>query len=110
MNLNLTGHHVEITPALRDYVTMKLNRVAHHFDRITSTHVILSVDKLQQKAEVTLHVKGKDIYADAIDADMYAAIDLLAEKLDRQILKHKEKISTHHRDKQLDISNPADNL
>jgi putative sigma-54 modulation protein len=67
------------------------------------------VDKLQQKAEVTLHVKGKDIYADAIDADMYAAIDLLAEKLDRQILKHKEKTSTHHRDKQLDMSNPADN-
>ncbi|HEY8856769.1 MAG TPA: ribosome-associated translation inhibitor RaiA [Rugosibacter sp.] len=109
MNLNLTGHHVEITPALRDHVTLKLERVAHHFDHITSTHVILSVDKLQQKAEVTLHVKGKDIYADAIDADMYAAIDLLAEKLDRQILKHKEKISTHHRDKQMDTSNPADN-
>jgi len=109
MNLNLTGHHVEITPALRDYVTLKLNRVAHHFDHITSTHVILSVEKLQQKAEVTLHVKGKDIHADATNDDLYAAIDLLAEKLDRQILKHKEKISTHHHDKQLDISNPADN-
>ncbi|MDO9450718.1 MAG: ribosome-associated translation inhibitor RaiA [Rugosibacter sp.] len=105
MNLNLTGHHVEITPALRDHVTLKLERVAHHFDRITSTHVILSVDKLQQKAEVTLHVKGKDIYADATDTDLYVAIDQLAEKLDRQILKHKEKISTHHRDKQPDVDN-----
>lgn len=105
MNLNLTGHHVEITPALRDHVTLKLERVAHHFDRITSTHVILSVDKLQQKAEVTLHVKGKDIYADATDMDLYVAIDQLAEKLDRQILKHKEKISTHHRDKQPDVDN-----
>lgn len=105
MNLNLTGHHVEITPALRDHVTLKLERVAHHFDRITSTHVILSVDKLQQKAEVTLHVKGKDIYADATDTDLYVAIDQLAEKLDRQVLKHKEKISTHHRDKQPDVDN-----
>jgi putative sigma-54 modulation protein len=110
MNLNLTGHHVEITPALRDYVNLKLDRVVRHFDHVTSTHVILSVDKLQQKAEVTLHVKGKDIHADATDLDLYAAIDQLADKLDRQIVKHKEKISTHHRDKQVDISNPTDNL
>jgi putative sigma-54 modulation protein len=105
MNLNLTGHHVEITPALREHVTLKLNRVSRHFDQVTSTHVILSVDKLEQKAEVTLHVKGKDIYADATHADLYAAIDLLADKLDRQIVKHKEKITTHHRDKQLDADN-----
>lgn len=109
MNLNLTGHHIEITPALRDYVTLKLDRVVRHFDHVTSTHVILSVDKLQQKAEVTLHVKGKDIHADATDADLYAAIDQLADKLNRQIVKHKEKISTHHREKQLDISNPTNN-
>ncbi len=109
MNLNLTGHHVEITPALRDYVNLKLDRVVRHFDHVTSTHVILSVDKLQQKAEVTLHVKGKDIHADATDADLYAAIDQLADKLNRQIVKHKEKISTHHREKQLDISNPTNN-
>ncbi|MDD2949130.1 MAG: ribosome-associated translation inhibitor RaiA, partial [Rugosibacter sp.] len=70
MNLNLTGHHVEITPALREHVTLKLNRVSRHFDQVTSTHVILSVDKLEQKAEVTLHVKGKDIYADATHADL----------------------------------------
>lgn len=105
MNLNLTGHHVEITPALREHVTLKLDRVSRHFDQVTSTHVILSVDKLEQKAEVTLHVKGKDIYADATHTDLYAAIDLLADKLDRQIVKHKEKITTHHRDKQLDVGN-----
>lgn len=105
MNLNLTGHHVEITPALREHVTLKLDRVSRHFDQVTSTHVILSVDKLEQKAEVTLHVKGKDIYANATHADLYAAIDLLADKLDRQIVKHKEKITTHHRDKQLDVDN-----
>ncbi|AJP47445.1 ribosome hibernation promoting factor HPF [Rugosibacter aromaticivorans] len=106
MNLNLTGHHVEITPALREHVTLKLDRVIRHFDHITSTHVILSVDKLQQKAEVTLHVKGKDIYADSTDTDLYVAIDQLADKLDRQIVKHKEKASTRHRDKQLDVDNP----
>ena len=109
MNLKITGHHIEVTPALHDYVTEKLDRVIRHFDHVTSVLVILSVAKLKQKAEVTLHVKGKDIHADATDADLYAAIDLLTEKLDRQILKHKEKISTHHRDKQLDINNSAEN-
>lgn len=98
MNLNITGHHIEVTPAIRDYVTGKLDRVLRHFDQVTSSHVILSVEKLQQKAEVTLHVKGKDIFADAIDADLYAAIDLLVDKLDRQVLKHKGKVSTHAHD------------
>ena len=101
MNINITGHHVEVTPAIHDYVTSKLDRVIRHFDHVTSVHVILSVEKLQQKAEVTLHVKGKDIFADAINADLYASIDLLADKLDRQVLKHKEKVSDHTRDKRL---------
>ncbi|OHC63718.1 MAG: ribosomal subunit interface protein [Rhodocyclales bacterium RIFCSPLOWO2_02_FULL_63_24] len=99
MNLNITGHHVEVTPAIREYVTAKLDRVIRHFDQVTSSHVILSVEKLQQKAEVTLHVKGKDIFADATNADLYAAIDLLADKLDRQVVKHKEKVSNHNHDK-----------
>ena len=99
MNLNITGHHIEVTPAIRDYVTGKVERVLRHFDQVTSAHVILSVEKLQQKAEVTLHVKGKDIFADAIDADLYAAIDLVADKLDRQVVKHKEKVSHNHHDK-----------
>jgi putative sigma-54 modulation protein len=99
MNLNITGHHIEVTPAIREYVTAKLDRVLRHFDQVTSSHVVLSVEKLQQKAEVTLHVKGKDIYADAVDSDLYAAIDLLVDKLDRQVVKHKEKISNHNHDK-----------
>jgi putative sigma-54 modulation protein len=101
MNINITGHHVEVTPAIRDYVSNKLDRVIRHFDHVTSTHVILSVEKLKQKAEVTLHVKGKDIYADCTDADLYAAIDLVADKLDRQVVKHKEKSGDHTRDKRL---------
>ncbi|MDD2948698.1 MAG: ribosome-associated translation inhibitor RaiA, partial [Rugosibacter sp.] len=99
MNLNLTGLHIEVTPALREQVTSKLDRVIRHFDHVISTHVILSVDKLEQKAEVTLHVKDKDFFADATHEDMYAAIDLLADKLDRQIVKHKEKVTSHHREK-----------
>ncbi len=99
MNLNITGHHIEVTPAIRDYVTGKLDRVIRHFDSVTSVHVILSVEKLQQKAEITVHVKGKDIFADAVDADLYASIDALVDKLDRQVLKYKEKVSNHSRDK-----------
>ena len=99
MNLNITGHHVEVTPAIREYLTGKLDRVIRHFDHVTSVHVILSVEKLQQKAEITLHVKGKDIHADATNADLYASIDALVDKLDRQVVKHKEKVSDHSRDK-----------
>lgn len=101
MNLNITGHHIEVTPALHDYVTGKLDRVIRHFDHVTSVHVILSVAKLKQKAEVTLHVKGKDIYADSEDTDLYAAIDALADKLDRQVVKHKEKQNNHQHDKRM---------
>lgn len=98
MNLNITGHHVEVTPALRDYVTTKLDRVIRHFDLVTSTSVILSVAKLKQKAEVTLHVRGRDIYVETEADDMYAAIDGLVDKLDRQVVKHKEKTSDYGRD------------
>ena len=99
MNLNITGQHVEVTPAIRDYVNQKIGRVVKHFDQVTSAHVILSVEKLLQKADVTLHVKGKDIHAECADADMYAAIDKLSDKMDRQVLKHKEKAGEHTRDK-----------
>jgi putative sigma-54 modulation protein len=91
MNLNLTGHHLTITPAIRDYVVAKLDRVVRHFDHVIDVNVVMSVDKLQQKIEANLHTRGKDIHAEAIDADLYAAIDALADKLDRQVLKHKEK-------------------
>lgn len=95
MNLNITGHHVEVTPAINDYVKTKLDRVLRHFDNVISVQVILTVDKLQHKAEVTLRVKGKDIHADSIESDLYAAIDTLADKLDRQVVKYKEKVSNH---------------
>ncbi|WP_374512945.1 ribosome hibernation-promoting factor, HPF/YfiA family [Niveibacterium sp.] len=95
MNLNITGHHLEVTAALRDYVTSKLDRVIRHFDHVTSVNVILSVDKLKQKAEVTVHVRGKDIFVESIDEDLYAAIDAMTDKLDRQVLKHKEKSYDH---------------
>lgn len=98
MNLNITGHHVEVTPAIREYVTTKLDRVIRHFDNVTSVGVILSVEKLRQKAEVTVHVRGKDIYVENEDADMYAAIDGLIDKLDRQVLKYKDKTGDHGHD------------
>ena len=98
MNLNLTGHHLEITPAIRAYVVTKLERVNRHFDHVIDVSVVLSVDKLRQKVEANVHVRGKDIHAESIDADMYAAIDGLADKLDRQVLKHKEQIRNHRAD------------
>lgn len=97
MNLQITGHHVEVTPAIRDYVTSKLDRVTRHFDHVIDINVILSVEKLRQKAEVTMHLSGKDIHVETDDADLYAAIDSLIDKLDRQILKHKQKVQDHHR-------------
>lgn len=96
MNLNITGHHVEVTPAIRDYVTSKLDRVIRHFDNVTSVTVILSVEKLKQKAEVTLHVRGKDIFVESDDTDLYAAIDSMTDKLDRQVQKYKQKQSDHN--------------
>lgn len=92
MQLSLTGHHVEITEALRNYVEDKFERLERHFDHVTNVHVILSVAKLQKKAEARVHVSGADVYAEAVFEDMYASIDALVDKLDRQVLKHKEKL------------------
>jgi putative sigma-54 modulation protein len=91
MNLNLSGHHLDITPAIRSYVTSKLTRITRHFDHVIDVSVIMSVEKLQQKVEANVHVRGKDIFVECHDNDMYAAIDGLVDKLDRQIVKHKEK-------------------
>ncbi len=99
MHLNITGHHIEVTPALREYVNGKVDKVIRHFDHVTSVHIILSVEKLVQKAEITLHVKGKDIYADSSDTDLYAAIDKLIDKLDRQVLKYKSKNQDHNHER-----------
>ena len=95
MNLHLSGHHVDLTPAMRDYVTSKLMRITRHFDQVIDVNVILSVEKLRQKIEATVHLSGKAIFVESHDPDMYAAIDALADKLDRQILKHKEKHFEH---------------
>ena len=97
MNLQISGHHLEITPALRDYVTGKLERVTRHFDHVIDVSAVLSVEKLKQKAEVTVHLSGKDIHVESIDEDLYAAIDSLADKLDRQVQKYKQKLQDHHR-------------
>ncbi len=98
MNLNVSGHHLDVTPAMRAYVSEKIDRVLRHFDHVIDAHVILSVDKLARKAEVTLHVRGKDIHAECTDADLYAAIDLLVDKLDRQVLKYKDKVNAKPHD------------
>lgn len=95
MNLTITGHHLEVTPALRDYVTAKLDRIRRHFDQVVDISVFLSVEKLRQRAEINVHVRGKDLFAEATDADLYAAIDALMDKLDRQVLKYKEMRQDH---------------
>lgn len=97
MQLNLTGHHVDITDSLRSYVTSKIEKVDRHFDNVTNVHVILSVEKKRHKAEATVNMAGNNIFADAEEEDMYAAIDGLIDKLDRQVKKHKEKLTDHHR-------------
>jgi putative sigma-54 modulation protein len=95
MQINLTGRHLDITDAMRSYVTNKFERLERHFDHMTNVHVILSIEKLRQKAEASFHVSGHDVYADSEHEDMYAAIDTLVDKLDRQVLKHKEKMKNH---------------
>ena len=96
MNLHMTGHHLEITPSMRDYVSSKMIRINRHFDHVIDVNMILTVEKLRQKIEANVHLSGKDIFVESEDDDMYAAIDLLIDKLDRQIVKHKEKIKNKH--------------
>ncbi|TDU30836.1 putative sigma-54 modulation protein [Panacagrimonas perspica] len=97
MNLNISGHHLDLTPPLREYVTSKLKRIERHFDHLINADVILSVEKLRHKAEATVHASGADLHAEAVvEADMYAAIDSLIDKLDQQTRKHKEKLRHHH--------------
>jgi len=109
MQLNVSGHHVDVTDSLHNYVSSKFERLERHFDHMTNVHVILTVEKLRQKAEATLHLSGTSIFAESEETDMYAAIDSLTDKLDRQVKKHKEKLTNHHRQdgrqqKQVDAS------
>lgn len=96
MQVNLTGHHVEVTPPMREYVNEKMQKLERHFDHVTDIHCILTVEKLRHKAEARVNLSGGSLFADAVEDDMYAAVDSLIDKLDRQILKHKEKLTDHH--------------
>ena len=111
MNLTISGHHLDVTPPLRDYVVSKLDRVTRHFDQVVDVNVLLTVEKLKekerrQKAEVTLRVKGRDIFVEHSHEDLYAAIDQLMDKLDRQVVRHKDRVQDHHHAsaKRLDVS------
>ena len=101
MNLTISGHHLDVSPSLREYVLTKLDRVTRHFDQVVDINVLLSVEKLKEKerrqrAEVNLHVKGKDIFVESAHEDLYAAIDDLMDKLDRQVCRHKARVQDHH--------------
>jgi putative sigma-54 modulation protein len=98
MNINLTGRHLDITPAIREHVTSKLGKIKRHFDNVIDVSVILSVEKLQQKAEATVHMSGKTVFAETDDSNLYVAIDSLVDLLDRQIIKHKDKHSARRHD------------
>lgn len=91
MNLQITGHHLEITPSLREYLTNKLDRLTRHFDHVIDVSVVLSTERENRRIEASIHLSGKDLFAESQDTDMYAAIDALIDKLDRQVVKHKEK-------------------
>ncbi|MEE9355610.1 MAG: ribosome-associated translation inhibitor RaiA [Methylococcaceae bacterium] len=95
MQISITGHHLEVTDSLKSYVETKFQKLERHFDHVTDVHVILGVEKLNQKAEATVQISGAKLFAEDHQEDMYAAIDSLVDKLDRQVKKHKEKISNH---------------
>ena len=101
MNLTISGHHLEVTPALRSYVAGKLDRITRHFDQVVDVKVLLSIEnqtekERRQKAECNIHVKGSDMFAESAHEDMYAAVDELVDKLDRQVVRHKDRLQNHH--------------
>ena len=101
MNLTISGHHLEVTPALRSYVTTKLDRIMRHFDQVVDVKVLLTVEKQKEKerrqrAECNIHVKGSDMFAESSHEDLYAAVDELVDKLDRQVVRHKDRMQDHH--------------
>ncbi|MFZ3129094.1 MAG: ribosome-associated translation inhibitor RaiA [Rhodoferax sp.] len=101
MNLTISGHHLEVTPALRSYVTTKLDRIMRHFDQVVDVKVLLTVENQKEKegrqrAECNIHVKGNDMFAESSHEDLYAAVDELVDKLDRQVVRHKSRTQNHH--------------
>lgn len=108
MNLNISGHHVDMTNALHEYVSNKMERIERHFDRALDAEVVLEVDKLRHKAEVTMKLQGAMLHAESTKDDMYAAIDCMIDKLDRQTLRHKEKSQDHRNDQARHIDMSTD--
>jgi len=96
MNLSIIGHHLDVTPAIREYIQNKMARVLRHFDHVIDTQVMLSVEPLKHRAEITLHVRGKDIHCESSEQNLYASIDLLVDKIDRKIIQHKDRTQNHH--------------
>ncbi len=101
MNLTISGHHLEVTPALRTYVTSKLDRITRHFDQLVDVKVLLTVEKQKEKekrqrAECNVRVKGSDLFAESSHADLYAAVDELVDKINRKVVRHKECLQDHH--------------
>lgn len=96
MQINITGHHIEVTPALRAYVTEKLQRIYRHFDNVISTDVILKIENHHKRVEAKVNTAGKSLFAQESGTDMYAAIDGLIDKLDRQVRRHKDRVRGHH--------------
>ena len=95
MNLSIIGHHLDVTPAIREYIHSKMARVLRHFDHVIDIQIMLSVEPLKHRAEITLHVRGKDLHCEASEENLYASIDLLADKIDRKILQHKDRTQNH---------------
>ena len=103
MSLTISGHHLEVTPALRNYVTSKLDRIMRHYDQVVDIKVLLSVEKQKEKerrqrAECNIHVKGSDMFAESTHEDLYAAVDALVDKLDRLVVRHKDRLQDHQHD------------
>lgn len=103
MNLTISGHHLEVTPALRSYVTTKMDRIKRHFDQVVDVKVLLTLEnlkekELRQKAECNILIKGVELFAESAHSDLYAAVDELVDKLDRQVVRHKDRLQSHHHD------------
>lgn len=99
MQINFTGHHLEVTPALREYTISKFDKLQRHFDKISSISVVFDIEKIMQTAEATMHVAKLELHASSKSENMYSSIDSLVEKLDRQLIKHKEKLQDHRGNK-----------
>ena len=107
MQLTITGHQLEVTDPMRDYIDTKFERIKRHFDQVLNVHVIISVEKLRHKSEATMHIGGRDFFAESTEDHLYKSIDLLVDKLDKQIRRYKDKHTDHHRQEALKMNQAA---